>query len=90
MPSLIAIYGPDEEARVDEQLKRLSRATAGAGRRDVGYLEVRRQPQAAMFRELANLAPASFAVLLIRDSAEVARWDHVVEPDEIWRTFDAS
>ena len=89
VPRLIAIYGPDEEARVDEQLERLSRATDEARRRDVGYLEVRRQPQAARFRELANLAPDAFAVLLISDSTEVARWDHVVEPDDIWRAFDA-
>ena len=90
VPNLIAIYGPGEEARVDEQLERLSEATAEARRRDVGYLEVRRQPQAARFRELANLAPDVFAVLLISDGAEVARWDHVVEPDDIWRKFDAS
>jgi len=89
MPSLIAIYGPDEETRVDEQLERLSRATAEARRRDVGYLEVRRQPQAAIFRQLADLAPDVFAVLLISDNAEIARWDHVVEPDAIWRAFDA-
>lgn len=89
MPSFIAIYGPDEEARVDEQLERLSRATAGARRRDVGYLEVRRQPQAAMFRELAGLAADAFAVLLIRDGTEVARWDDVVEADDVWRVFDA-
>ena len=62
VPSLIAICGPDDEARVDEQLKRLSRATDDARRRDLGYLEVRRQPQAARFRELADLAPDAFAV----------------------------
>jgi hypothetical protein len=87
--NLIAIYGPDDEARVDEQLERLSHATAAARRRDIGYLEVRRQPQADTFRELANMGPSAFAVLLIRDNAEVARWDHVVQPEDIWRAFDA-
>jgi hypothetical protein len=90
MATLIAIYGSSGERRVDEQLELLSRATAGARRRDVGYLEVRRQPQAAMFRELAGLDAQTFAVLLIRDSDEVARWDHVVEPADIWRAFDIS
>ena len=89
MPNFVAIYGSDQEPRVEEQLERLSRATAGARERDVGYLEVRRQPQAEMFRELAGLPPHAFAVLLVRDGAEVARWDHVVEPDDIWRVFDA-
>ena len=88
MPNLIAIYGPDDEDRVDEQLERLSQATESAGQRDVGYLEVRRQPQAAMLRELAGLGPDVFAVLLIRDSTEVARWGDVVEPEDIWRAFD--
>ena len=86
-PSLSTVR--DGEARVDEQLERLSRATDEARRRDVGYLEVRRQPQAARFRALADLAPDAFAVLLVSDGAEVARWDHVVEPNDIWCTFDA-
>ena len=90
MPTLIAIYGPSGERRVDEQLEQLSRATADARRRDVGYLEVRQQPQPAMFRELAGLDAQTFAVLLIRDSEEIARWDHVVEPAEIWRAFDGT
>jgi len=89
MPSLITIYGPPGERRVDEQLERLSRATPAASQRDVGYLEVRRQPQAAMFRDLAGLDEQTFAVLLICDSVEVGRWDDVVEPDDIWRAFDA-
>ena len=85
MPNLIAIYGPSDEPRIDDQLERLSRATAAARQRDVGYLEVRRQPQAAIFRDLAGLDEHTFAVLLICGSDEVARWDQVVEPDEIWR-----
>lgn len=89
MPNLIAIYGSSDEPRVDEQLERLSSATSDARQRDVGYLEVRRQPQAAMFRDLAGLDEQTFAVLLICGSDEVARWGHVVEPDEIWRAFDA-
>ena len=90
MPNLIAIYGPPDEPRVDEQLERLSKATSAARQREIGYLEVRRQPQAAMFRDLAGLDEQTFAVLLICDSDEVVRWDDVVDPDEIWRAFDAS
>lgn len=88
MPNFVAIYGPSGEPRVDDQLGRLSQAASAARERDLGYLEVRRQPQAAMFRELAGLDEQTFAVLLIRDSDEVARWDRLVEPDEIWRAFD--
>ena len=88
MPTLIAIYGSQDEARVGCQLERLSRATAAARDRNVGYLEVRRQPQREMFHELAGLAPDAFAILLIRDGAEIARWDDVVEPDAIWRALD--
>ena len=90
MASLIAIYGPPGERRVDDQLEWLSKATSAARRRGVGYLEVRRQPQAAMFRDLAGVDEQTFAVLLIRDSDELARWDDVVEPDDIWRAFDDS
>ena len=88
MPSLTAIYGPPGEHRVDDQLERLSQATSAARQRDVGYLEVRRQPQAAMFRDLAGLEEQSFAVVLICDSEEIARWNGVVEPDDIWRAFE--
>src|SRR5688500_3816380 len=89
MPNLVAIYGPPDEPRVDEQLARLSGATSAARQRDVGYLEVRRQPQAATFRDLAGLDEQTFAVLLIRDSDEAARWGHVVAPDDIRRAFGA-
>ncbi len=89
MANLVAIYGGPRERRVDEQLAKLSGATAAARQRDVGYLEVRRQPQAAIFCELAGLDDQTFAVLLIRGDEEVARWRHLVEPDDIWRALDA-
>lgn len=89
MANLIAIYGPAAEPRVDEQLRRLARVTADARRRDVGYLEVRRQPQASMFCEIAGVEPDAFAVVLVRDGAEVARWDDVVDPADVWKAFDS-
>jgi hypothetical protein len=87
--NLVAIYGPPGDSRVDEQLRLLSTATDAARERGVGYLEVRRMPQSAGFREIEQLEEHEFAVVLVRDGASIARWNEVVEPNDIWTTFDA-
>jgi hypothetical protein len=89
MPNLVVIYGPDRDDRVDRQLELLSHATSQARQRDVGYLEVRRMPQEELFRQMADIAPDEFAVLLVRDGEAVARWDEPTDPAAVWAAFDA-
>lgn len=91
MSNLVAVYGGEHEARVDEQLARLATATDEARERDIGYLEVRRMPQEALFREMEGLGPdEDFRVVLVRDGAAVQRWQDVVDPADIWGAFDAA
>ena len=90
MSNLVAIYGGPEDHRVDAQLARLANATDEARIRDIGYLEVRRMPQEAQFREIEGLGPEEFMVVLVRDGAAVGRWPTVVDPAEVWRAYDGT
>lgn len=73
-----------------EQLRLLSQATEKARERNISYLEVRRMPDEAGFRELAGVEPDEFAVVMVRDGEAVRRWQDVTEPQELWTAFDDS
>jgi hypothetical protein len=90
MSRLVVVYGPDGDARVDEQMRRLAADTDGARDRDVGYLEVRRQRDPASLQDLAGLGREDFAVLLIGlDRTEQQRWTEPVDAATIWAAIDA-
>jgi hypothetical protein len=48
---------------------------------------MRVMPRAETFREIALLDPDDFAVVLVDEGVEVARWWDVVAPREIWQAL---
>jgi hypothetical protein len=90
MTQIVAVFGPDGNDRVDDQIARLAADLDGARERDVGYLAVRRGGAPASFRLLADVRPDEFVVVLIgHDRTEKQRWTEPVDAATVWAAIDA-
>ncbi len=90
MTLIVAVFGPDGDHRVDDQIARLAADIDGARERDAAFLAVRRGGAPASFRLLAAVGADEFAVVLIgHDLTEQQRWTEPVDAATVWAAIDA-
>ncbi|HEY8583640.1 MAG TPA: hypothetical protein VIL49_11860 [Capillimicrobium sp.] len=91
--ALVFVFGPTDDRRVRAQMELLAAETDEARERDAGYVLVESMPQAAQFRELAELEAGEFGVFLLVDDggdllpAFSAR--QITAPVTLWDAIDA-